>query len=100
MAVKKRSNAMPKRREIYGRWRSRATRWRRLLFQQLESRNLLAGDSIAPASVNHPPVANDDHLEALEDMALDIPGSMVMVNDFDADGDALSVDIATQPAHG
>ncbi len=47
--------------------------------------------------VNDPPTANDDAAETKEDTAVDIA---VLANDTDPDGDDLSIDSVTDPAHG
>src|SRR5437899_929403 len=91
---------MRTRRDCYRRRRSCAVRSRPLIVQQLEPRHLLSADSAGIAAVNHPPVANDDHYDALEDMDLVIPLTSLCSNDFDADGNTLIRDAYTQPLHG
>ncbi|MFY9824829.1 MAG: Ig-like domain-containing protein, partial [Thermoanaerobaculia bacterium] len=51
--------------------------------------------TITPA--NRPPVAVDDTVTVDEDSSIDVP---VLANDSDPDGDILSVESITQPAHG
>jgi VCBS repeat-containing protein len=47
--------------------------------------------------VNDAPVANDDEASVLEDSSVTIP---VLGNDYDVDGDPLSVSIVSGPANG
>ncbi|MBU1048687.1 tandem-95 repeat protein [Candidatus Bipolaricaulota bacterium] len=53
--------------------------------------------SIAVAAVNDPPIAQDDSRATDEDTSIDIA---VLANDSDPDGDSLSIQSLTQPAHG
>jgi VCBS repeat-containing protein len=52
---------------------------------------------ITVTCVNDAPVANDDEASVLEDSSVTIP---VLGNDYDVDGDPLSVSIVSGPAHG
>ncbi len=54
--------------------------------------------SITVNAVNDAPVVADDGVDVMEDGA--VSGIAVLANDTDADGDLLSVDSVTQPAHG
>jgi CshA-type fibril repeat protein len=56
-----------------------------------------ASVTVLVASVNDPPVANDDAATTDEDTPVTID---VLANDTDADGDALSVSSVTPPANG
>ncbi len=49
---------------------------------------------------NIPPVANDDLFAVTEDTALMVPGTGVLNNDTDADGDPLTAVLVTLPQHG
>ncbi len=50
-----------------------------------------------PPAENDPPVANDDNAETQQDIAITID---VKVNDFDPEGDPITVTAITQPAQG
>ncbi|MBC7221389.1 tandem-95 repeat protein [Candidatus Bipolaricaulota bacterium] len=52
---------------------------------------------ITVTCVNDAPVANDDEASVLEDSSVAIP---VLGNDYDPDGDPLSVSIVSGPTHG
>jgi LPXTG-site transpeptidase (sortase) family protein len=52
------------------------------------------------ASVNDIPVANDDTVDATEDMTATIAIADLLGNDTDADGDLPTLDSFTSPAHG
>jgi VCBS repeat-containing protein len=52
---------------------------------------------IVVACVNDAPVANDDEASVLEDSSVTVP---VLGNDYDPDGDPLSVSIVSGPANG
>jgi hypothetical protein len=60
----------------------------------------------APATVtitiypNTPAVANDDSYAVDQDIVLDVPASGILANDTDTDGDALTVNGWSTPAHG
>ncbi len=53
--------------------------------------------SVTVTPVNDPPVAADDRLATLRDTPANLA---VLANDSDVDGDTLSVDVVTAPAHG
>ena len=55
---------------------------------------------ISVGSVNDAPVANDDSVTTNEDTPLSIPAPGVFANDFDADGDLLTVTKISNPSHG
>ncbi|MBC7129376.1 MAG: tandem-95 repeat protein, partial [Thermoplasmatales archaeon] len=50
--------------------------------------------------VNNPPVANDDYYSTDEDIMLVAIAPGVLENDYDADGDALSAILVSEPSHG
>jgi hypothetical protein len=50
--------------------------------------------------MNTPPEASDDSFSAVEDTPLTIPPSGVLMNDVDADGDALTAVPVAMPSHG
>jgi hypothetical protein len=50
--------------------------------------------------VNDQPVAGDDSYSILEDMPLQVPAPGILGNDYDIDGDFLSVTLLSGPAHG
>ena len=56
--------------------------------------------SLAVSAVNDAPVARADEQSGREDAALLIKSSDLLANDFDADGDALSIASVSAPAHG
>lgn len=49
---------------------------------------------------NVAPVANADAYTATEDTTLNVPAAGVLANDTDAEGDAITAVVATQPSHG
>ncbi|GAB4262371.1 MAG: hypothetical protein Kow0092_12700 [Deferrisomatales bacterium] len=49
---------------------------------------------------NQPPVANDDRFTVAENGTLTVDAPGVLANDGDADGDALTAQLAAPPAHG
>jgi len=51
-------------------------------------------------AVNHAPMAVDDHYNLAANGSLTVPASGVLINDTDADGNALSAIKVTDPAHG
>ncbi|WP_162946654.1 Ig-like domain-containing protein [Chitinophaga barathri] len=51
-------------------------------------------------NVNDTPVGNNDTYTITEDGVLNIAGPGVLTNDTDADGDALTANLVTGPAHG
>lgn len=70
---------------------------RRLALEPLESRQLLAGDT-----VNHPPVAVNDTLATMQGTPLAIASADLLANDSDPDGDSLRVTVVAGggPTHG
>ena len=56
--------------------------------------------SVAPGTENDPPVANDDAYDAFEDTPLNVPAPGVLENDYDPDGDNITITENTQPANG
>ena len=72
-------------------------RGRRLTLEPLESRQLLAGDT-----VNHPPVGVNDALATMQGTPLAIASADLLANDSDPDGDSLRVTIMAGggPSHG
>ncbi|MEL6105422.1 MAG: tandem-95 repeat protein [Planctomycetota bacterium] len=57
----------------------------------------LLSEAFTTLDINDQPVAVAERVAVLEDTAVDIP---VLSNDFDVDGDVLSVSIVGEPAHG
>jgi VCBS repeat-containing protein len=55
---------------------------------------------VLPAGTNVPPAAAADAYTTKQDTALEIPAPGVLDNDQDADGDALTAVLESQPAHG
>ncbi len=53
--------------------------------------------AVSVATINSPPVARGGHVDVDEDVATTI---LLLTNDTDPDGDALSVESVTQPRHG
>jgi VCBS repeat-containing protein len=51
-------------------------------------------------AIDHPPVANNDSFTAHKNLALMVPAPGVLANDTDADGDALTAVLVSDPAHG
>ncbi|MGQ0622324.1 MAG: Ig-like domain-containing protein [Panacagrimonas sp.] len=51
-------------------------------------------------AINDAPVAAADRFEADEDRVLDVPARGVLVNDTDADSDALTASLVAGPSHG
>ena len=56
--------------------------------------------TLSVATVSHAPVARADAFNATEDTTLEVAAPGVTSNDSDADGDALTARVVTQPAHG
>jgi VCBS repeat-containing protein len=56
--------------------------------------------AITVSAVNHAPVAVDDSATTAEDAPLTVPAPGVLANDTDADGDALTAVLVSDPAHG
>jgi hypothetical protein len=56
--------------------------------------------SVAPGTENDSPVAEDDNYDAVEDTELNVPASGVLDNDYDPDGDNISITENTQPTNG
>ncbi|BCM89672.1 hypothetical protein IAD21_01519 [Abditibacteriota bacterium] len=64
----------------------------------LESAPVTVTITVTP--VNDAPVARPDVQNGSEDEALSISSNALLANDFDAEGDALSITAVTNPAHG
>jgi hypothetical protein len=87
----------------------RPSEFRRLLYESLEERRLLASSAIqdqgshesasGSPSAAHPPVAVADAY-AMYGQTLTITGSGVLQNDSDVDGDALTAFLVDPPSHG
>src|SRR5213075_1486996 len=60
----------------------------------------IATVSITITGVNDPPVAVNDSYTTPEDTQLTVIAAGVLANDSDADGDALSAILVSQPTHG
>ena len=60
----------------------------------------IATVTITVTPLNDPPVARNDQYTTPEDTVLTISATGVLSNDFDADSDALTAIIASQPANG
>jgi len=56
--------------------------------------------SLTVTHVNHAPIAKDDAYTVLEDGTLTTPKPGVLANDTDADGDALTAQLVSNPTHG
>jgi hypothetical protein len=56
--------------------------------------------SLSVAPVNDAPVAQSDDFGTAEDQTLEVAAPGVLGNDVDVDGDPLSVELVTGPAHG
>lgn len=56
--------------------------------------------TITVAAVNDVPVAGNDSYVTNQNVALIVPARGVLLNDSDADGDALNASVVTGPAHG
>lgn len=69
---------------------------RRLRFELLEGRALLAGDVMS----NHVPIAENDHYTLQQDTPLSVLAAGVLANDIDLDHDSLSVVLEVGPNHG
>ena len=65
---------------------------------RLESREATVSIHIEP--VSDTPVARADSYQTAEDTPLSVPAPGVLINDTDADGDALTARAVTQPSHG
>ncbi|MET0099237.1 Ig-like domain-containing protein [Limnospira platensis] len=52
---------------------------------------LTATDTITIETLNRPPVAEDDQVDALLNTAINIPGETLLANDSDPDGDVLTI---------
>src|SRR4051812_10352124 len=78
------------------RWRMHcARRWRRLMVEQLEWRQLLTAD----LPLDQPPAALDDSYVTTDEFAVNRANG-VLANDRDPSGGILSVQIVTAPLHG
>jgi hypothetical protein len=51
-------------------------------------------------AIQQPPVGNGDSFDVDEDTSLEVPAPGVLANDTDADGDVLSAQLISGPAHG
>jgi hypothetical protein len=56
--------------------------------------------TVTAGTVNEAPIAEDDAYDALEDTQLNIPAPGVLDNDYDPDGDGLTISDYSQPSHG
>ncbi len=56
--------------------------------------------TITVTAVNHAPVAHEDTATIAEDGQLSVAAPGVLTNDSDADNDALTAEVVSQPAHG
>ena len=56
--------------------------------------------TVAVASGNHPPMAEDDAYEVEQDTILTVTAPGVLGNDSDLDGDTLTAELLTDPANG
>lgn len=65
-----------------------------------QSNSGMATVSITVTPLNDAPVALPDNYTTPEDTTLNIPASGVLTNDSDADGDALSAVLVSNPTHG
>lgn len=69
---------------------------RRLHFELLEWRTLLAGDLLG----NHVPVPENDHYALVQDTPLSVHAAGILANDTDLDHDSLTAELETGPNHG
>ena len=56
--------------------------------------------TVAAGTENDPPVAADDTYDAFKNIPLNVPAPGVLDNDYDPDGDTITIDSYTQPANG
>jgi hypothetical protein len=56
--------------------------------------------NLTGSAVNHAPVAGNDAYSATQDTTLTVPAPGVLANDSDPDGDAITLALVTQVAHG